>query len=102
MILKMSEGNLQAAVIQFAELRSWRLYHVAKVRKQLRSHTSEGFPDLVMLRGKRQVVVELKREGEDPTPKQWEWLEAFEAVGAETYVWRPADWLGGKVDEVLT
>ena len=66
MILKMSEGELQAAVIQFAELHRWRLYHVAKVKKQLRSHTSEGFPDLVMLRGKRQVAAELKREGERP------------------------------------
>ena len=32
-----------------------------------------------------------KRLGQ-PKPEQQAWLEALKAVGAETYVWRPADW----------
>ena len=39
----------------------------------------------------RLVVAELKKMGEDPTPKQWEWLYLFQACGAEIFVWRPLD-----------
>ncbi len=50
-----------------------------------------GFPDLIALRGSRQVVIELKREGKHATVEQAEWLRCFDLVGCETYVWRPAD-----------
>ena len=46
----LSEANFQAAVIEVAELHQWRIYHVAKVKGQLRSETSKGFPDLVLAR----------------------------------------------------
>jgi hypothetical protein len=29
------------------------------------------------------------------------WLVDLEAAGLETYVWRPADWLSGRIERVL-
>lgn len=51
----------------------------------------KGFPDLVLLRGARVVIAELKAEGKYPEPEQRLWLDAWRATGAEVYVWRPSD-----------
>lgn len=45
-----------------------------------------------MLKGKRIIAAELKSDRGSTTPEQDAWLEAFRAVGAEVYTWRPADW----------
>ena len=79
----------------------WRIYHVTNVHKRLRSHTSEGFPDLHMVRGKRIVYAELKDATGERTDTQLEWAEAIEQTPAEYYLWRPVDWMSGWVDEVL-
>ena len=64
----------------------WLYYHTQDSRR-----SQPGFPDLVMLRGKRQVVAELKRQkGAKPSEKQQNWLDRYKAVGAEVYVWRQA------------
>ena len=31
-----------------------------------------------------------------------EWARAIQKTDAEYYLWRPADWMSGRVDEVLT
>jgi len=48
------------------------------------------------LRPPRLLVAELKKEGEEPTPDQWNWLDWFSLVGTEVYVWHPPD-----IDEVM-
>lgn len=84
----MSEAQLLAAVRKLAGLTGWMTYH---------THTSKGsepgWPDLVLLsvRQARLLVVELKREGEQPTPAQELWLGALASIGVETGVWRPGD-----------
>ena len=89
----LSEANFQAAVIEVAELHQWRIYHVAKVKGQLRSETSKGFPDLVLARFKRRLVfAELKLEGEEPTADQLIWHDILRSAGEDVYVWRPSDW----------
>ena len=97
----MTENQLQAAIIKYAELMGWRIYHVTNVHKRLRSHTSEGFPDLHMVRGKRIVYAELKDATKPRTDAQDDWAEAIQQTPAEYYLWRPADWMSGRVDEVL-
>ena len=88
-----TEDDFQAAVIQLAELLGWMLYHVTNVRGRLRSHTSSGFPDLVLVRGLRCLFIELKTDSESPSPEQDRWLSALLAVpGLEVDVWRPRDW----------
>ena len=97
----MTEGQLQAAIIRYAELMGWRLYHVTNVHKKLRSHTSVGFPDLHMVRGRRIVYAELKDAKKPRTDAQDEWARAIQKTDAEYYLWRPADWMSGRVDEIL-
>ena len=57
-------------------------------------HSPKGFPDRVAVRvkDKRKVWVELKKEGDEPTPEQVQWLEALKAVGEEVYLWYPHDY----------
>ncbi len=82
----MSEAQFQKIVEGYAKVMGWLYYHTQDSRR-----SQPGFPDLVMLRGKRQVVAELKRQkGAKPSEKQQNWLDGYKAVGAEVYVWRPA------------
>ena len=97
----MTESELQSAIIEYAELMGWRLYHVTNVHKKLRSHTSVGFPDLCMVRRGRLVFAELKNAKEKLSPDQEQWQIRLVQTTAEYHVWRPADWMGGVVDEVL-
>lgn len=82
----LTEKQWQQVVTDYAKLRGWMVYHT------LHSRGSEpGFPDLVMLRGNRQVVAELKTEKGRTTPAQEAWLAAYRLAGAEVHVWRPSD-----------
>ena len=94
------EGNFQDTIIELAEWNHWRLYHVARVQKQLRSHTSVGFPDLILLRAERGIAAEAKSATGRVSAAQRAWLAAFARIGFETYVWRPRDW--DAVYEILT
>lgn len=90
-----SEKHWQQSVKDLARMLGWKTYHT------LNSKGSDpDFPDLVMARRRsgltpslkpRLIVAELKREGENPTPGQMEWLKFFADIGAETYIWRPSD-----------
>ena len=98
----MTEHALSKAVVGLAERLGWRVFTQRFSHKAgLRSHGSLGFPDIVALKGTRMLVVELKGERGALRPGQEEWLEAFAAAGAETHVWRPADWTNGTVEHVL-
>ena len=70
----------------------WLTYHTRDSRK-----SDPGFPDLVLVRGERIVMAELKLDGKKPTAVQQAWLDALaRAASIEVYVWRPSD-----EDEVL-
>ncbi len=84
---EVAEGDFQESVIQYATLRGWRHFHTFDSRR-----SAPGFPDLVLLRGDRQVIAELKTEVGSTTPEQDDWLRAFVDVGAEVFTWRPGDW----------
>ena len=81
-----SEKFFMRKVISFAEDHRWRYFHVYDSRR-----CPEGFPDLILLRPGRIVLVELKSQKGKATVAQQDWLEAWRAAGAETYVWRPTD-----------
>lgn len=98
-----SEGVFQAQVIELARVLGWRVAHFRGVRVQRRDGSVRhqtpvqadgvGFPDLVMVRGPRLIVAELKSGRGRATAEQEAWLAAFEGVpGCEVYVWRPRDW----------
>ena len=92
----MTEKQLLAHVRAAAHTFGYRTYHT------LRSTGSEpGFCDLILLRGRVGLAVELKREGKDTTPAQDGWLHAFANAGFRTAIWRPRDWLNGRILEEL-
>ena len=82
-----SETGFQAWVVGCGLTFGWKVYHTHDSR-----HSEEGFPDLVMLRGERMIVAELKVGGKVPTRAQVDWLLAFSRVaGSECYLWDETD-----------
>lgn len=89
-----TEEQWQSQVLQLARLLKYRCYHTHDSRR-----SEPGFPDLVMVRGKRVIFAELKRETGRLTPSQHAWLRSLSEAGQEAYVWRPSDF--DKVMETL-
>lgn len=96
----MTEEALLTLVMQMAKQLGWRRYHVRNSKAGI-VQGEVGFPDLVLVRGNRVLFIELKRENGKTTPEQVAWLEAFLLAGLEVYVWRPSDWLAGRVERIL-
>lgn len=102
---KITEAAFLAQVLEYAKLTGWRSAHFrsAQTAKGWRTAVSgdgAGFPDLVMIRGSRMIVAELKRdERQKPSPEQLAWLEAFLGVGVEVFLWTPGGWL--EIERVL-
>lgn len=92
----MTEKQLQKAVLQLAGILGWRTYHTYDSRR-----SQPGFPDLVMLKARRTLYVELKTERGRVRPEQRAWLDELAAAGNEVYLWRPVDWSAGIVEAVL-
>ena len=91
----LSEKDFMDSVVAVAKGRGWLVYHTHDSRR-----SEPGFPDLVMLRGKRMIVAELKVGKNTLTLEQEEWMKAFEAAGvSECNEWYPANW--GEIMEVL-
>ena len=82
----MKERELQAMVKNIADLRGWEYYHTYDSRR-----SNPGFPDVVMLRGERLIVAELKVQNGKVSDHQQRWLEKFKLTGVEVYLWRPSD-----------
>jgi hypothetical protein len=89
------EGELQDAVLAFAHLHGWLCYHTFDSRRSV-----PGFPDLILLRGHRQVVAELKSHKGRVSEEQDKWLRAFVDAGCQVYEWRPDDW--AEIERVLS
>jgi hypothetical protein len=104
----LSESELQRAVIECAKRHGWRVAHFNRARASSGNWITPvqgdaaGFPDLVLLRGTKLIVAELKAKYRKPNEQQWEWLKAFEQVGADgVYVWDPSDWGSGHIEKIL-
>ena len=91
----MKERELQAMVKNIADLRGWEYYHTYDSRR-----SNPGFPDVVMLRGERLIVAELKMQKKHPSDDQKRWLEKFKLTGVEVYLWRPSDIR--EIEEILS
>ena len=101
----MSEAELQAAVIECARLLRWRVAHFRPARTARGWRTpvaadGAGFPDLVLVR-ERVLYRELKADEGKLRREQAEWVSALAAAGCDAEVWRPEDWLSGRVEKTL-
>ncbi len=85
----MREKDFQQQVINLARYLGWEfMYHTFDSR-----HSPAGFPDLILLKEGRLVVIELKRDAKgQPTPEQYFWLCAFKQITEDVYFWCPDDW----------
>jgi hypothetical protein len=101
-----TEREFQDQVIQLAHLFKWRVAHFRPAMTTQGWRTpvqadGAGFPDLLMTRGTRVVVAELKRELAKTSQDQEAWLAAFAAAGVRAVVWRPSDLRTGAIQRVL-
>ena len=62
----------------------------------MRSGSSIGFPDLVLVRNDRTVFAELKTDKGKLSVAQDGWLNLLRGTSNEVYLWRPSD-----MDDVL-
>lgn len=86
--LQPKEKVFQEQVVQLARHCGWLVYHTYDARR-----STPGFPDLVMLRNNRCLVVELKSVKGRVADEQRKWLAAFGRIPhIEVFVWRPGDW----------
>ena len=94
----MKERDLQTKTVDLAIRAGWLVYHTYDSRR-----SEPGFPDLVLVHPKYGVLWrELKTERNSPTADQRKWLERLKAAGEDAEVWRPRDWLSGRIREELT
>ena len=87
------------AVIELAKRCGWKTYHTHNSRR-----SAPGFPDLAMAREGRKIFAELKSAKGVVTLDQLEWLLALVEEPSqpnETYLWRPAEWFNGTIEEIL-
>lgn len=82
-----SEADFQTRVCQTAKLFGWWWHHHTISR-----YSVAGWPDLVLLRRKESLFVELKKETGKVTPVQADVMEKMRQAGLEVHVWRPSDW----------
>lgn len=83
-----TERDFQGEVLRAAQLLKWRCYHTLDSRG-----SAAGFPDLVMVKGSRLIMAELKREKGVVSPDQQAWLDDLaRAETLDTFLWRPSDW----------
>lgn len=101
--LAMSEDDLEDNVMRAAELLGWTAVHHRPARtKDGEWRTAikgqKGFPDLCLARDGQVLLRELKREKGKTSPGQVIWLEALGDFGG---IWRPSDWLTGRIQHEL-
>lgn len=86
--LDLTEKQFLGQVEGLARAYRWRKYHTWNAM-----HSTEGFPDLVLLRGRRLIFAELKSRTGRIRPGQEEWLaELREVRSVSAHLWRPEDW----------
>ena len=97
-----SEADFLKAVIEYARLKGWLVYHVHEdaATPRVTRGSDPGFPDLVLVKEGRAVFAELKVKGRRLRPTQAVWMAVLgtvEKIQART--WFNNDWLD--IEEVL-
>lgn len=108
----MPEAELQNNVRSCALANGWLFYHTHRSDR-----SDEGFYDCTMMRRRGKVLkvifAELKREKKNPTNAQQAWIDVSSTANGlpleyggltllmDTFVWRPADWLSGRIIKEL-
>ena len=79
----MREADFQRPVVDLAKLWGWAVWWT-----KWSLHSPKGLPDLIMARGERLLLAELKVNA-PLSPEQRESRWVFAGTTTEGYVWRP-------------
>lgn len=99
-VQKESEADFQTWVIDLAHIRGWLVAHFRPARivkngvvsyRTAVSADGAGFPDLVLVRDRRLMLVELKSDKGILSEAQDKWLRVLSLTKAEIHIWRPVD-----------
>jgi VRR-NUC domain len=92
----MTEAQFQKAVTDALSVLGWRWCHFrpARTARGWRTPLSgdAGFPDIVAVRDKRVLFLELKAERGRLSGEQAGWLAELGYAGESVHCWRPSDW----------
>lgn len=91
-----SEKHFSQTVFDFGRTFGWLCARFATFAP---THTTPGFPDLVMVRDTRIIFAELKVGPNKLTDSQIEWRDRLMKTSVEHYVWYPEDW--EEIEEAL-
>jgi hypothetical protein len=93
-----TEAQWQRIVEGVAHVGGWLWFHapdnMPRVSRRGTSYVQAiraGFPDLVLVKGRRSLCVELKTETGRVAPEQLRWLDALATAGHDVALWRPRD-----------
>ena len=94
---ELSERQWQDQVVELAQLYRWRIHHCRAALNQRGQYSTPiqgdpGFPDLVLVRDYRCLLVELKANTGKLASEQRDWLRALAQAGIDARVWQPRDW----------
>jgi hypothetical protein len=107
MQMPLTEAQFQKQVVDLATYQGWQWMHIEQRASNgngsgwhvpIKGPLGKGFPDLMMVRGKSLIFVELKAQGGVLSEAQRQMQDTLRWVGL-TYVWRPSDW--AEIAEVL-
>lgn len=101
---RMSEDDLEAAmrrVIRDLRKHGGQILAYHPWRQHAR-RAAPGWPDWFFAGRGGVMARELKRESGNPTAEQQEWLYFLDLGGLDVGVWRPSDWLSGRMTRELT
>lgn len=105
-LLKMSERELQSAVLDLAALLKWHVAHFRPAMTRAGDWVTpvaadgKGFVDLVLVR-ERVLFVELKAEKGKLSVEQADWGARLLLAKADYLVWKPEHWFNGEIESVL-
>ncbi|WP_313813002.1 VRR-NUC domain-containing protein [Glutamicibacter sp.] len=94
-----SESDFQTHVLHLAKTYGYTLtYHTADSRR-----SNPGFPDLVLVHGKtgKLLFIELKTQVGRVSVHQESWINGLRIGGHVAEVWRPIDYVSGRIAKVL-
>ncbi|MEU7802736.1 hypothetical protein AB0B10_26090 [Micromonospora arborensis] len=102
----MSEDELKVNVLDACKLLRLRVAHFRPARTEKGWRTpvegdGAGFLDLVIV-GVDVLYRELKSREGRIEPDQQLWIDDLKAAGANVDVWRPVDWMSGRIQRELT
>lgn len=92
--IQMTEAEFQRRLVQHAESLGWEWMHIGRTGKHVangaKGTLGPGWPDLLLVRGDRMVIAELKAEKAPPPTVTQQLVLGVLGGAVETFVWRPS------------